>query len=69
MRTGHKDRSALISDRGVVGSHILVVREIPPPIHAITPPPLIVTGGVAPSPLLTGHSTRNTPFGTGSMGG
>jgi hypothetical protein len=38
MRTGHKDRSASISGWGVVGSDMLEVREVPPPIHAITPP-------------------------------
>jgi len=62
MRTGHKDRSASISGWGVVGSDMLEVREVPPP-------PLIVTGGVAPSPLLTGHFTRSTPLGTGKYGG
>ena len=40
-----------------------------PPLHAIPPPPLSCTGGAGCPPPLAGHSTRNTPSGTGRHGG
>jgi len=44
-------------------------RGVPPPLHAITPPPFSCAEGVGPPPPPVGHSTRNAPFGTGSKGG
>jgi len=45
------------------------VRGVPPPLYAITPPPLSVTGEVVPPPRLAGYSMRNVGLGTGSKGG